>query len=70
VTTAERDRDPTGPAAAPEVQRLAEIEEALAGGGLTRWLAEYESRFGAMSEERLREIAARNGVVYVPPRAS
>jgi hypothetical protein len=68
MSTAER--EPSGPAAAPDVQRLAEIEEALPGDGLTRWLADYESRFGAMSEERLREIAARTGVAYVPPRAS
>ncbi|MGF1662424.1 MAG: hypothetical protein ACFCVG_08115 [Kineosporiaceae bacterium] len=67
MTTAER--DPAG-AAAPQVQRLAEMEEPLAGGDLTRWLAEYESRFGAMSEDRLREIATRTGVAYVPPRAS
>jgi hypothetical protein len=68
MSTAERES--AGSEAAPEVQRLAEIEDDLTAVGLDRWLAQYERRFGAVSEERLREIAARRGVAYVPPRAS
>lgn len=53
-----------------QVQRLADVEDCVRNGSLERWLREYESRFGAFTEEDLQAIAERNSMPYVPPRTS
>lgn len=53
-----------------QIQRLADVEDCMRSGSLERWLREYEGRFGTLTEEDLKAIAARNGMPYVPPRTT
>lgn len=53
-----------------QIQRLADVEDCMRSGSLERWLREYEDRFGSLTEEDLKDIAARNGMPYVPPRTT
>lgn len=53
-----------------QIQRLADVEDCMRSGSLERWLREYEGRFGSLTEDDLKDIAARNGMSYVPPRTT
>lgn len=43
------------------------LEDWMRGRLMDEWIRDYEAEFGEITEDELKEFAARSGMKYIPP---